>query len=258
MRYVIANDSEEERTRLRLLAELTDPYTCYRLETIGVGPGWRCLEIGAGLGTVSTWLADKIGREGEVVCTDLQTKFLEDVDHPRIHVEQLDILQEPQRHEAFDLAVARNVHHHIPDRLAAMRNLVEMVKPGGHILYVEPDLHPAMADFHPVWRRAFEAFRQWGEQHDIDLFTGRRLPHQLSAAGLDIVSARGETALFSGKGGDPAVELYRRTFALIMDDLVAMGFLSQADGDEVYRLLDSEQAWLMNFCFFAVHARKSG
>jgi len=114
------------------------------------------------------------------------------------------------------------------------------------------------ADFHPVWRRAFEAFRQWGEQHDIDLFTGRRLPHQLAAAGLDIVSSRGETALFSGKGVGPAAELYRRTFALIIDDLVAMGFLAQADGDEVDRLLVSEQAWLMNFCFFATHARKRG
>lgn len=60
----------------------------------------------------------------------------------------------------------------------------------------------------------------------------------------------------TSSGPNPAVELYRRSLDLIMDDLVAMGFLSQADGDEIYRLLESGKAWLMNFCFFATHARK--
>jgi hypothetical protein len=255
MWFPITTILNESDCSFLLIWRTRTPY--YRLEKTGIEPGWRCLEIGAGLGTVSLWLADKVGEGGEVVCTDLQPKFISEINDSRITVEKLDILKAPKRHGVFDLAIVRNVHHHIPDRDAAVHNLVKMVRPGGHILYVEPDLHPALEDFHPVWRRTWQAYRQWAEQHDINVFTGRRLPLQLARLGLEIVSSSGETALFNGSDGDnPARHLYRSSLDVIMPELTATGLLTEAEGKETYRLLDSDEAWLMNFCFFAVHVRK--
>ena len=46
-----------ERARLRLLEELHDPLTISQLDAIGVGEGWRCLDVGAGGGSVTRLLA---------------------------------------------------------------------------------------------------------------------------------------------------------------------------------------------------------
>ena len=61
-----AKDSPDafERERLALLTELADPITTRRLTDLGVGPGWRCLDVGAGDGSVARWLAGRVGPEG--------------------------------------------------------------------------------------------------------------------------------------------------------------------------------------------------
>ena len=257
MRYVITNYNETERRRLEALAAVMDPFTFHQLDRIGIQPGWRCLEVGAGLGTVSQWIAKQLGDDGEVLCTDLQTDFIVEIDHPLIRTEKLDIMQPPSDFGPFDLAVMRAVHHHIPDHDTAARNLIQAMRPGGHILYVEPDVHPAFCDDHPVWKRYWQAIFEWGERMDIDYYIGRRVPGQLATIGMDIVSVRGETALFNGSETEnPARELYRRTLDVLLPDLLEQGLLSKADGEELYPLLDNPNAWLMCFCFFATHARK--
>ena len=257
MRYVITHYDETERQRLDALAALLDPFTFQNLKQIGIEPGWRCLEIGAGTGTVSQWMAEQLDGEGEVFCTDLQTDFISDIHHPLIRVEKLDVTQLPPELEPFDLVVVRAVHHHIPDRDAAARSLVETVRPGGHILYVEPDIHPAFCDDHPVWKRMWQAFFQWGERHDIDYYTGRRVPAQLAAIGMDILSVRGETILFNGSEASKAPrDLYRMTFDKVLQPMLDQGFLSKSDSQEAYALLDNPEVWLMSLCFFATHARK--
>ncbi len=83
------------------------------------------------------------------------------------------------------------------------------------------------------------------------------MPEQLKALGLDVVRARGETALFSGsEPDDPARDVYRMTFDIVLPDLVGKGFLSQADGEEACALFDNPDIWLMGFCFFATLTHK--
>src|SRR5262249_41196057 len=73
-----ATDSPDafERRRLALLTEIADPITPRRLSDLGVGPGWRCLDVGAGDGSIARWLAARVGPEGRVVATDLEPRFL--------------------------------------------------------------------------------------------------------------------------------------------------------------------------------------
>jgi hypothetical protein len=60
--HCFAKDSPDafERERLALLTQLTDPITRRRLLRLGVGPGWHCLEAGAGDGSVACWLALRV------------------------------------------------------------------------------------------------------------------------------------------------------------------------------------------------------
>jgi hypothetical protein len=68
---------EEKPERLAGIEATWDPGTWALLESIGVGPGWRCLEAGAGGGSIAAWMAERVGPDGSVLATDIDTTHLE-------------------------------------------------------------------------------------------------------------------------------------------------------------------------------------
>jgi tRNA A58 N-methylase Trm61 len=56
------------------------------LESLGVADGWRCLEVGAGGGSIAEWLCRRVGRKGAVLATDLDTRFLYALDFPNLEI----------------------------------------------------------------------------------------------------------------------------------------------------------------------------
>ena len=54
-----------EDDRLALLEHIFDPLSRQRREL--VQPGWRCLDVGAGRGSIAIWLAERVGKNGHVV-----------------------------------------------------------------------------------------------------------------------------------------------------------------------------------------------
>jgi tRNA A58 N-methylase Trm61 len=75
---------DKERSRLGGLEQKLDAGTIHHLETLGVGPGWRCWEVGAGGGSIAAWLSQRVGDHGHVLATDLETSFLERLSYPNL------------------------------------------------------------------------------------------------------------------------------------------------------------------------------
>ena len=75
--YTFENSGTQAATRFSALADIFDPGTIRHLTEIGVGNGWHCLEVGAGAGSIATWLCDRVGSNGHVLATDIDTQFLE-------------------------------------------------------------------------------------------------------------------------------------------------------------------------------------
>jgi hypothetical protein len=48
--------------------------TMRQLDAIGVEPGWRCLEVGAGAGLMTRRLADRVAPTGKVIAMDLGSR----------------------------------------------------------------------------------------------------------------------------------------------------------------------------------------
>ncbi len=112
--YAAPNEWVEARRRLQLLETVYDRATTRRLEATGVGAGWHCAEVGAGGGSVTRWLCDRVGPSGRVLAVDIDTRFVDELDHPSLEVRRQDIVTQPLRAGEFDLVHARAVLMHLP------------------------------------------------------------------------------------------------------------------------------------------------
>jgi SAM-dependent methyltransferase len=132
--YAFGNSVTGQRDRLRALEAVFDGGTFRRLAECGVGPGWRCLEVGAGAGSVATWLADRVGLDGSVLATDLDTTLLDDLVRPPLTVRRHNVMTDPLPEASFDLVHARLLLAWLPDPAGALRRLVTALKPGGWLV----------------------------------------------------------------------------------------------------------------------------
>jgi tRNA A58 N-methylase Trm61 len=89
--YVFDNAWERGRARLATVEELLDPGSIRHLDALGVAPGWRCLEIGAGGGSIAQWLCGRVGPYGAVTGTDLDTRYLAALDEVNLDVRRHDV-----------------------------------------------------------------------------------------------------------------------------------------------------------------------
>lgn len=133
-RYGTDDDEVElERVRLGMLAAARDPKTFAVLDRVGVEAGMHVLELGAGAGTVSAWLAERVGPDGRVMSTDIDLRFHADMP-PNVIVREHDIEHESLPREHFDVVHARAVLQHVPGRVDVIAKLIDLLKPGGWLV----------------------------------------------------------------------------------------------------------------------------
>src|SRR5690348_8987341 len=103
--YLFSHEWEGESDRLMALSAALDPVTKRHLAPLGVGPGWRCLEVGAGTGTVAEWLAGLVGEKGRVLATDLSLALMEarGLQAENLELRVHDVIHDPLPEGEFDL-----------------------------------------------------------------------------------------------------------------------------------------------------------
>jgi SAM-dependent methyltransferase len=259
-----AQDSPDafERERLALLTQLADPITTRRLSNLGVGLGWRCLEVGAGDGSVARWLAWCVGPDGHVVATDLEPRFLGGHGLPNLEVRCHNILEEALEVAHYDLVHCRAVLQHLSDPLRALARLVDAVRPGGWLLVEEIDTssvgsadpgHPRAAEFDRTARVLWATMQPTGP---IDLTFGRRSPALVAGFGVRKLGHDGVT--LTARGGDPMARFARMSEDLLRGRFVAAGVLTEADFDERGRAYDDPSFWFAGFTIFGAWGRRPG
>jgi ubiquinone/menaquinone biosynthesis C-methylase UbiE len=115
--YAYGHTWVDERVRLAGLEYALDPGTRTHLLRLGVKPGSRCIEIGAGRGGIAFWLAERVAPDGVVIATDLETDFLDAQasDWPTLRVLRHDITAEDLP-AGFDVVHARWLVEWLPDK----------------------------------------------------------------------------------------------------------------------------------------------
>jgi 2-polyprenyl-3-methyl-5-hydroxy-6-metoxy-1,4-benzoquinol methylase len=146
--YLLDNAAHEARGRFHALSALFDPGTIRHLEDRSIRPGWQCLEVGGGAGSIAAWLATRVAPTGHVLVTDIDPRFLEPSDTPNVEVRQHNTVTDPLPDAAFDLIHVRAVLLHLPAREQVLTRLVSALKPGGWL--VDEDLDAVSALPHPT------------------------------------------------------------------------------------------------------------
>jgi SAM-dependent methyltransferase len=243
-RYIYDPAWEHERARLDALEALLDPGSIRHLETIGVAPGWRCLEVGGGGGSITRWLCDRVGPSGSVVATDLDTRFLDAIDAANLELRVHDAVKEDFESAAFDLVHSRDVLEHIPEHLDVLRKMIAALKPGGWILIEDVDFatelygtgFAAPADIAPLlgklWRGNADMMRSRG----IDPEFGRRLPELFFEHGLEDVRAEIRAAMRDPSS--PQGQMVKLALAHLGPMLIEHGAVTQEELDHLAQRLD--------------------
>lgn len=213
--YALTNSWTGAERRLALLESHIDPLSHRRLLASGVATGWRCLEVGGGLGSIARWLAERVGATGSVTVTDLDTRFLEQMRAPNVRVLRHDITRDELPEAHFDLIHARWLLYHLPTPAAVCARLAEALRPGGYLLVEDVDFFPLSAardrEFSSVMIQVANAVGA-AVGHG-GLWAAQALPDMLEHAGLQ--QLEGDFVVDALRGASSMAEFWRYTGAQI-------------------------------------------
>ena len=231
--YKIAADraaAEREQRRLDALARVLDPGTQRILRERGVAPGWNCLEVGGGSGSVARWLAAQVVPGGSVLSTDVDLRFHAGSDGA-LSVREHDITKDPLPRDHFDLVHARGVLQHIPAREQVLDRMIEAARPGGWIAVEDADWITFEEQLvpEPFRRVTSEMTRLHAAARGWDPRFGRRLLALFESRGLEAVACEG--AMWTMRGGCDSAEWYVLAVEYAGPILVSAGRIAQADLD---------------------------
>ena len=256
--YFAASTSDSvERERLAALEAATDPKSRRHLQTIGVGPGWKCLEVGGGGGSITRWLCETVGSSGRVVATDIDTRFLRQIDEPNVEVRTLDILRDTLEDSEFDLVHCRLLLIHLSDVDAALRRMIRAARSGGWILIEETDFstyraadpeHPSSEYFTQKVREIFDGIARL---RLFDPYLGCRVRSFLEHAGLSDVASEGTAYIWHG--GEAEAEEHRRS----LPALVQAGVCSESDSLKLQTILGDPQFTFVGHTVFSAWGRRA-
>jgi len=258
-KYVFDNAGKTAEARYNQLARLYDPNTIRHIEQRGIDRGWACLEVGGGGGSIASWLCARVGLAGHVLATDLDPGFLQSLSYKNLEVRRHDIRTEGLPREEFDLAHARLVLIHLPDREIALKRMIDAVKPGGWIVVEEfdtltflpdPAVSPGEANL-----RVRHALHEALSARGVDLHCGRLLAHELKASGLVEVGVEASVSLWGGKS--TGTDLMKLNFEEMRDPMVSSGLISQEEFDADLKRIDEQDLLMPSPMMWTAWGRKA-
>jgi ubiquinone/menaquinone biosynthesis C-methylase UbiE len=242
-------DLDRESERLRTQALLTWPKEARNLGWYGLRDGMAALELGSGPGYVTGQLLDLLPHslittvEVAPEMIERAAAYLRGRGEGRLRAIEGSVLQTGLPDASVDFAIARFLFQHLADPVAAAREALRVLKPGGKLVLVDVDdamwglLDPPRPDLDAIDSLYAEAQAGRGG----DRFIGRRFIRILREAGF--VNADMDLVLFhSDTLGADARDILRAMFT--SDDLaqfVKTGHLSE---QQLAELKAADEAWL--------------
>ncbi len=243
-----------ERLRLSMLSEARDPKTFALLTQVGIAPGMHCLEIGAGTGGVSAWMAGRVGARGRVMSTDIDLQFHAEMP-TNVIVRQHDIAAGTLPREHFDIIHARAVLQHVPTRNEVIGKLVDALKPGGWLVVEDG----AFLDFGQQglpdpYKTVHQVMAEGSLDERSDPNFGLRVLDRMRSVGFVDLDVVGD--VWAMRPHEPSGEWWFSALERAIPYMVAAGVVDEADGRTALEQVRSEGFVMMSPASIATLGRK--
>ena len=252
--YILPHELVGEQQRLALMSALLDPVELAHIDRLGVRPGWRCLEVGCGNGSISQALAERVAPGGHVVASDIDLNCIVDPQLPCLEIRKIDILQDVIEEGSYDFVAARALLHHLTPARKALERMVSALKPGGALLSIEPDMLPCTVAEPDLMHAFWEGWLKWSVEAGIDYFIGRKISAWLDSLGLKNVAGEGRTAQFDG--GSDWARYWIATVLELTPSLLKSGHVTEKMLDEFHARYQDPHYWNSVMTFTAHWGRK--
>ncbi|MFI9366196.1 class I SAM-dependent methyltransferase [Kitasatospora sp. NPDC053057] len=259
-RYLFDNTGAETGGRFHALESCYDSFSRRQLELTGLASGWKCLEVGAGSGSLGDWLGEQVGGSGDVTITDLEPSWAIPRQRPdHVRLLQHDIARDPLPGEGYDLVHARLVLLHLPDRLRVLERLVDALRPGGWLVLEEFDCGwtPVLAapgqEAQDLFERVHTALMGLLEDAGADPLWGRRVLAAMARTGLEDLAAA--TYAEAWPGGGTGIALHRHNIDQVAERLIASG-IKPGELDGFRALLEDRRFVVNSYPLISVRGRR--
>lgn len=255
MTYVFATEWQRERKRLAGIEGAYDPISRDVLTRLGVGPGWRCAEVGGGGGSLAQWLADLVGDAGQVVATDLDLRYLIAVEAPNLQVLRHDLMTDDPPGEPFDLVHTRLVIEHLPDPQNALKRLAAWVRPGGWLVVESGDWSTRYEIISSaVFEAVLVAAQKFLASAGFAPMFGRRLPVLFDDEGMVDVGSEARSRMI--RGGTPEMEGFTLTIERVRAAMVTAGLISDKEVEAALTLCADPSFAVMSAALVSAWGRR--
>ena len=233
--YVLGH-SEQELSRLRTQARFLESATRGFLHEAGLSTGMRVLDVGSGVGDVAFLAADLVGRNGTVIGTDkvaaavaAATAAARDRGLGNVSFRVGDpagmSFEQP-----LDAVVGRYVLLFQADASAMVQALARKVRPGGLVVFHEPDWVnarsvPAAPTYERCCRWLQDVFRLSGTDSNM----ADRLYGIFVRAGLREPSMRMQTFIGGGAATNGFLDALSDLTATLLPAMVRLGVSTEAE-----------------------------
>jgi ubiquinone/menaquinone biosynthesis C-methylase UbiE len=188
--YTLGTNSAEQ-DRLRQQDADLRGQSLTLLSHVELEPGQRAIDLGCGPQGILDLLADRVGPGGHVVGLDaipdhvaLARAFVDQHALTNVHIVEGDARRTGLPAESFDLAHARRMLVNIPRPAEVVAEMVRLVRPGGWLACMEPDVIAVCHPQHSAWDRLCEVFFAVFHQDGADPRIGRSVAQMYRDAGL--------------------------------------------------------------------------
>ena len=233
--YVLGH-SEQELQRLRRQALLIEPATREFLSEGGIGAGMSVLDVGSGAGDVACLTSGLVGEAGRVIGTD---KAPAAVTAASMRARERGLRNVSFREgdpahmrfdRPFDAVIGRYVLLFQADAVAMVRGLMKHLRPGGLVLFHEPDWHsarsiPAVPTYDSCCRWIQQTFARAGTDSNM----AGRLYKTLVGAGLSTPAMRMRTFISGGAQCADYLQAVADLVGSMLPSIVEHGVASAAE-----------------------------
>ena len=258
--YVLPT-GEDDESRLDLIHAVYGSVSVKGLEAARIGEASRVADIGCGTGTVSRWIAQRIGPAGRVDAIDIAP---EQVDIARstpaspgtaqIEYHVASAYEPALPEHAFDIVFARLVLCHLQEPGKAVAQMAKLLNDGGRLVLVDMDMRTAFT-MPPcsVYETVINDFAfPFGAQIGVDYAIGVRLHELMLDAGLTTEFITADQPIYRD---GPEKHLWERTWAAALPRVAEAGLLTAQQGEALMtaaeRHTESRDVWVAAAKMFA-------